>query len=136
MKSVFVDPSVLLLAVGTEHPLKDDCRAVLKAASRSEIRLHMSVEGGQEFLLHRLRRAERADAMRQFDIVNGIVVWHAFDAEVLGRARDLMAAGVARGREAVHAATALIAGFDSLVSCDRDFDGIPGLRRVEPRELA
>jgi predicted nucleic acid-binding protein len=32
----------------------------------------------------------------------------------------------------VHAATALASGFTQIVSCDGDFDGIPGLERLDP----
>lgn len=34
--------------------------------------------------------------------------------------------GEDRGHDAVHAATAIVAGFDQIVSVDRDFDGMPG----------
>lgn len=135
MRSVFIDPSVLLLAVGGEHPLREACRSVLEAAARGELRLHMSVEGGQEFLFHRMGRGDVASALQQFDLVDALVVWHPFDAEVLRRARDLVAGGGVRGRDAVHAATALLAGFEALVSCDRDFDEVPGLERVDPATL-
>lgn len=43
-----------------------------------------------------------------------------------------MAGGHARGRHAVHAATALARDFSAIVSCDADFDDIPGLGRLEP----
>ena len=47
-----------------------------------------------------------------------------------------MARSHVRGRDAVHAATALDAGFDTIVSTDRDFDGIPGLTQRDPRDSA
>jgi len=136
VRPLFVDSSVLLIAVGGELPWRESCRAVLAAASRGEVRLHMSVEGGQEFLFHRMRKTDLASAVAQFDLVDALVVWHAFDVETMRRARDLVAQGVALGRDAVHAATALTAGFDAIVSCDRDFDGIPGLARINPADLA
>lgn len=132
MKAVFLDPSILLLAVGGEHPSRSACRDVVAAAGRGELRLHLSVEGGQEFLFHRLRRSDLGRALAQFDLVDRLVVWHDFDIEVLRASRGLVAAGSARGRDAVHAATALAAGFDAIVSTDADFDGIPGLRRLDP----
>lgn len=132
MRSVFLDPSVLLLAVGAEHPLREPCRHVLEAAARGEIRLHLSVEGGQEFLFHRLRRGNLEDALRLFDLVDDLVIWHPFDADVLHRARALMATGAVRGRDAVHAATALLGGFEAIISCDADFDRVEGLRRIDP----
>ncbi len=135
MTELFLDPSVLLLAVGGAHPRRADCRGVLAAAAGSQLRIHMSVEGGQEFLFHRLRMAGREQAIAEFDAVDGLTIWHEFDVEVLRHSRALVERGLARGRDAVHAATAIDAGFAQIVSTDRDFDGIPGLRRVDPKEL-
>lgn len=132
MRALFLDPSVLLLAVGADHPWRSDCRGVLQRAAEGSLRLHLSVEGGQEFLFHRLRRTDRASALAQFAMINALVVWHDFDVAVLHAARDLVATAEVRGRDAVHAATALGAGFASIVSCDRDFDRVPGLARLEP----
>lgn len=78
----------------------------------------------------------KESAIREFDQVERLVVWHAFDLDILRAARDLMARSHVRGRDAVHAATALAAGFDTIVSTDRDFDGIPGLTRRDPRDSA
>lgn len=77
----------------------------------------------------------KESAIREFDQVERLVVWHAFDLDILRAARDLMSRSHVRGRDAVHAATALAAGFDTIISTDRDFDGIPGLTRRDPREL-
>lgn len=96
------------------------------------MQLHLSVEGGQEFLFHRMRVAGREAAVREFDQLERLVIWHAFDLDILRSARDLISRGHVRGRDAVHAATALAAGFDAIVSTDRNFDGIPGLARREP----
>ncbi len=134
IRTAFLDPSVLLLAVGGEHSLRPACRRVLHAASEG-LRVHMSVEGGQEFLFHRLRRVERARAVAEFDRVDQLVVWHPFDVEVLRHSRELVRRGDARGRDAVHAATAILAGFTTIVSPDTDFDGIPGLARLDPLDL-
>lgn len=132
MRPVFVDPSVLLLAVGTEHRWREPCRRVLESAAAGQLGIHLSVEGGQEFLFHRLRRTDRARAISEFKLVDDLAVWHPFDVDVLRKSRDLVAAGHARGRDAVHAATALLSGFTSIVSCDADFDNVPGLERLDP----
>lgn len=132
MSAAFLDPAVLLFAVGGAHPQREPCRALLAAAETGILEIHLSVEGGQEFLFHRLRRCERGLAVAQFDALNALAQWHPFDQTVLRSSRDLVAAGLARGRDAVHAATAMRAGFPSIVSPDRDFDGIPGLARVDP----
>ncbi len=132
MREVFVDPSVLLLAAGGEHRLRAPCRRVLEAAAGRRVRLHLSVEGGREFLFHRLRRTDTERAISEFDLLDRLVVWHRFDRDILLRARELIAAGHLRGRDAVHAATALAASFEAIVSCDSDFDGVPGLHRIDP----
>jgi predicted nucleic acid-binding protein len=129
---LYVDSSVLLLAVGGPHPLRDPCREVIAYSARTGTALHCSVEGGQEFLFHRIRRVGSEQGIREFDVVDAMVVWHDFTHDVLRAARSLVAQGHARGRDAVHAATALGAGFGQLVSCDADFDGIPGLARLDP----
>lgn len=135
MPPLFLDPSVLLLAVGGEHPDRPACRELLAAAGSGRVALHVSVEGGQEFLFHRLRIAGRERAVREFDQVERLAVWHPFDLDILRASRDLVSRGHARGRDAVHAATALAAGFAAIVSTDRDFDGIPGLARIAPGAL-
>lgn len=60
---------------------------------------------------------------------------HTFDAAVLDRALELMAVAPIRGRDAVHAATALLAGFDHIVTVDADVVAVPGLRTLTPREV-
>lgn len=132
MRPVFVDPSVLLLAIGSPHAWRDPCRAVLEAASSGALRLNLSVEGGQEFLFHRLRRVDRAQALSEFALLDTLATWHPFDVDILHASRDLVASGLARGRDAVHIATALHHGFSQIISCDADFDHVPGLRRLDP----
>lgn len=136
MRAVFVDSSVLLLAFGDEHPDRAACVRVVELAATGDLRLHQSVEAGQEFLFHRLRRTSTAEAITDFDVLDRLVVWHDFDHETLRESRRLVEREEARGRDAVHAATALLAGFSGIVTTDTDFDGITGLSRVDPSDLA
>lgn len=61
-------------------------------------------------------------------------VVHDFTASIQALSLDLMERSPIRGRDAVHAATALAAGFTEIVSMDRDFEDVPGLRRIAPRD--
>lgn len=135
MRHLFLDTAVLLYAFGGPSPHRDHCLAVLQAARAGQVQLHLSVEGGQEFLFHRLRRGPLESALEAFDAVDAVVEWHPFGVEVLRASRRMVADGEARGRDAVHAATALLAGFGQIVSPDPDFDGIRGLRRLDPGAL-
>lgn len=129
---LFLDTAVLALAVGGEHPLRNACRAVLQRATRGEVELHVSVEALQELLFHRMRRGRRDDAVALVRDVADLCHVHPFDDAVMRRVLDLVGGGSIGGRDAVHAATALVAGFDEIVTPDRDFDGVPGLRRLGP----
>lgn len=104
-------------------------RALLAEAASGDVEMHLSVEAIQEFVHHRMRRGSLA-AVQEASQLRDLSVAHAFDDGVLNEALELIATTSLRGRDAVHAATALRAGFDTIVSGDRDFDVIPGLTRV------
>lgn len=132
MNDLFVDTSVFLLAVGGTHPNREPCREFLAAATERNVVLHASVEAVQEFLFHRMRRVDRALAVRQTHAVRKSVVLHPFDEAVLDESLRLIETTPLRGRDAVHAATALVTGHDRIVSLDSDFDGLDAIRRVDP----
>ena len=123
---------MLLLALGGEHPQREPCRTLLAAAATGRAEIHLSVEAGQEILFHRLRIAGRDRALEEFALIDRLVHWHDFTSAVLTRSVDLIRDGSIRGRDAVHAASALHAGFVEFVSPDRDFDLVPGLNRLDP----
>ncbi|MGI8418910.1 MAG: type II toxin-antitoxin system VapC family toxin [Nakamurella sp.] len=134
MRSFFVGTSVLLYAVGDEHPERQDSRSLLAAVTQGELRLHASVEAIQEFLHHRMRRSDRVKAVAQARLTTNLLVLHASDSAVLARAIDLVEGTKIRGRDAIHAATALLHGFGSIVTTDTDFNGIPGIERLAPAQ--
>jgi predicted nucleic acid-binding protein len=87
----------------------------------------------QEVVHHRLRalgdrRVAVADAR---EVMRGMTVLH-FDREVLDLALELIERTHVRGRDAVHAATALAYGIGKIASLNPAFDDIPGLTRVDP----
>jgi uncharacterized protein len=131
---VFADTSVLALAIGGEHEHRRSCRALLTAATAGQIELHVSVEAMQELLLHRMRRAGRDAAVADVRDSMRLCRTHSLDAVVLARSIDLVAATHLRGRDAVHAATALHHGFSEIVTTDADFDGLAELARLAPGE--
>lgn len=132
---LWVDTSVLAHAAGGDHPQRAACRRVVAAAAAGRVELHASVEMVQEFLFHRMRRTSRLEAVAQARLASDLCVLHDLDGVVLARALELVAASELGGRDAVHAAGALLAGFSEIVSADRDFDSAPGLVRRDPMEL-
>ncbi len=132
---LWIDTSVLAHAAGGPHEQRDPCRRIVVAAASGGVELHASVEMVQELLFHRLRRVPRPEAVAQARFAADLCVLHPFDAAVMSRALELVAVSSLGGRDAVHAATALGAGFTEIVSSDRDFDAAPGLARRDPTEL-
>ncbi|MCK0112426.1 type II toxin-antitoxin system VapC family toxin [Ornithinimicrobium sp. F0845] len=134
MTQVFVDTSVLLLAQGSPHPLRESCRRFLGRCQERGAAIHVSVEALQEFTFHRLRARPRDQVVAEARVLRSSFVVHPFDARVLDQMLTLMEGSSLRSRDAVHAATATLAGFDLVVTADRDFAGVPGLAAVGPEE--
>lgn len=133
MRSAFVDTSVLLHAVGGEHPRRAEARDLLALADR-RLTLHVAAETSQEFLFHRLRVGARRDAVQLSRWLLDVVVLHPFDATIARRYLDIVAQTEAGGRDAVIAATALEAGFDTLITHDARFVAPEELRLITAAE--
>jgi predicted nucleic acid-binding protein len=134
---VLLDSAVPLLALGKPSRWTAACLAVLGAAADGSIDAFASTEMIQEVVFHRQRRsgdpvAAVADARDTAELVTLL----PFDQKVLNRALRLIESSAQiRGRDAVHAATALEHGIGVIISPDDAFDGIPGLERVDPSAL-
>lgn len=135
MRECFVDSTVLVFALGGEHRWQAPSRRILEAAVARRVRLHVNVEAWQETTFHRLRMSPRAEALADAEDLMAATVPHAFDAAVWDRALHLMRTTSIRGRDAVHAATALEHGFTEIVTTDSDFYDVPGLTAVTPDRL-
>lgn len=133
--NLFLDSTVPLYALGVQSPQRDHCRRLLRESIGQGVSLHTDVEVLQEVLYHRLRRTSRKRALAECREFADTVIVHHVTLEVWHRATHLVETTAVRGRDAFHAAAALLAGFDAIVTTDADFDGIPGLRRLDPRDL-
>lgn len=88
----------------------------------------------QELVHHRLRKTGNPKAAAQDGkSITGSFTILSFDREVLDASLRLIEQhpGV-RGRDAVHAATALAYGIERIASTDPAFDRIPGITRIDP----
>ena len=134
-RHVFIDTTILAHAFGGPSPERIAAQDIIMRAADDTLVLHASVEAVQEFLFHRIRRSDRGAAAEAARAVMGLCILHDFDSDILDRAIDLVTSTRLGGRDAVHVATALQHGFDSIVSSDRDFDDVPGLRRIGPSQV-
>lgn len=110
---------------------------MLNQGSTGRIVLSASVEAIQECVHYGLRRTnDHVRAAREGTAAMEACTIFDFTEEVLQRSLSLLRDHQAiRGRDAVHAATALLNGVGTIVPPDRAFDGIPGLTRVDPMEF-
>ncbi len=136
-RPVLVDTAVIAYALGGSHELREPCRTLLQSAANGALQLHASVEMVQELLFHRMRRTNRVIAVQQARDAGTLCELHAFDQSILDVCFDLIGSiEHLRGRDAVHAATALHNGISEIVSPDSAFDSILGLTRIGPIDLA
>jgi predicted nucleic acid-binding protein len=132
---IVVDTTVLVYAVGGDHPLKQACHEVLRLVSSGEVQATTTPEVIQELAHVRARRRDREDAAR---------VARAFAAlfsplltltrEDLDLGLDLFTRIRLGAFDAVLAAAALRSGCRLLVSADRAFGAVDQLPVADPAE--
>lgn len=136
-EAVLFDTAVAAYALGSDSRFRRPCITILEAATDDRVRGYASTEMIQELVHHRLRRGMERSAVAAIGReTSAIFTLLNFDREVLDLSLDLIERTAIRGRDAVHAATALAYGIDTIVSPDRAFDGIPGITRVDPLDFA
>jgi predicted nucleic acid-binding protein len=133
---IVLDTTILVYAVGADHPLREPCRRLIGAIADGRIEASTTVEAIQEFAHVRARRRGRADAAALArDYVELLSPLVDVGRDDLLRGLDLFAAGDRFGTfDAVLAAATIGAGATALVSADRGFADVPELTHVVPDE--
>lgn len=120
---IVLDTTVLVYAVGTDHPLRDPCHELIGAIAAGRLAATTTVEVLQEFAHVRARRRDRDDAARvtrdYLDLLAPLLVVGEDDLQdglrLYARSDRLGAF------DAVLAAAASRADADALVSADAAF---------------
>ncbi|MCM2315040.1 MAG: type II toxin-antitoxin system VapC family toxin [Thermoanaerobaculia bacterium] len=135
---ILVDTNVIMYAAGAEHAFKDPAVSFLERAVAGEIVAMIDAETLRE-ILHRYRSIGRwEDGKRVYDLARKVLpLTIPVDEEIVDRARELMDQYPRLiARDAVHAAVVLTRKLDGIATFDRDFDGIRGVKRIEPKTKA
>jgi len=134
----FVDSNVFLYALSVEHRYREPCRWLVEHADAGRLRPEASVELVQEILWVRARRLDdRRQALQDARDVAELCVLHPLETRDLEAAMALYQNhATVTPRDAVYAATAIERGVGRIVSADRHLDDIPGLRRIDPVDIA
>jgi predicted nucleic acid-binding protein len=133
-----LDTNIFIHAFGSPHPLKEPCQEVLLLIENGTIDANIDVELLQE-ILHIYQY--RGDTKLGLEAVSEVV--DAFDRPIIIGLPEVLLAGrilvnhpSIQSRDAIHAAVVFEHRLEGIISADRAFDGIAGLRRFDPKELA
>ena len=131
---IFVDTNIPLYAMGPTHPYKESCLLWLKAAAEGRRQAVTDVEVLQEILYRSWSRKELSFGFEIFEHVR-ILLPAVYPVTLVDieRAKSLLEDVPALSpRDAIHAAVMLNREIATILSFDRDFDRVKGLKRVEP----
>lgn len=131
---IVVDTTILVLAVGSEHPLRDPARRLVSAVAARVVEATTTPEVIQELAHVRARRRGRRDAAalatRYAELFAPLLT---IQPEHLLRGLRLFEDHPELGAfDAVLAAATIAQDAAALVSADGDFKVIPGLRFAAP----
>jgi len=130
---MLLDTTILVYALGSDHPLRTPCRSLLELVRDDAVRATTTPEVLQEFTHVRARhrpRDEAADRAREY--ANGLAPLALPDQEDLLDGLDLYQRSITIGAfDAVLAAAAIRRGW-CLASADRSFRQIERLNWLDP----
>ena len=131
---ILIDTNIIMYAAGAAHPHKRPSVQLLEQVARGDLEAIIDAETLQE-ILQRYRSIKRwTEGRKVYDLARQIfpeVI--PVTSEVLDHARQLLDANAGlMARDALHAAVVIGEGLEAICTYDRDFDGIPGVRRMEP----
>ena len=131
---IVLDTTVLVYAVGADHPLREPCQSLIRAVADGTILATTTVEVVQEFTHVRARRRDRKDASglaRDYmELLSPLLIVEETDLrEGLRLYEEKSGFGAF---DAILAAAAHAAGADALVSADNGFADITAIHHVVP----
>lgn len=137
MSAVYVDAAIFVHALGEDPALRSSCREVLAMVRARRLTGQSSVLTVEEVVHVRHRRlGDRERAAREGRDIGSMVELHEVGRSDLDRALELFADCPSLDpRDAVHAAVAERIGAAAVLSTDADFDSVPGIKRIDPRDV-
>lgn len=135
---ILLDANVPIYSQGRDHPYRESCRAIIDQVNAGDQSYAIDAETLQEVLYYYTRQGEVSrgiqvveDLLPRFSDIIPITATEITTAmRLLTETHDLST------RDAIHAAVVFEHGLEGIVSADRDYDRIPGLRRLDPIALA
>lgn len=132
-----IDANVVIYAIGRPHPFRESCRRILADSYSGRLEANVNVELLQEVLHYYHRQGATDIGLRLCrDLMTGFRAPFLVNRETVRIAADLLSRHPQiQSRDAFHAAVVFENGLEGIISADRGFDGIFGLKRFDPLEL-
>lgn len=133
----FLDANVPMYATGREHPSRESSRAIMRAIVERPDNCWTSAEVLQELYHLSIRRRETArgaTAIRTLSTLLGVQV-AALEARDLLWCLNSEFPDNLQVRDRVHLAVMSRLGITNIISADAAFDGLDGIRRLDPADL-
>ncbi len=130
---IVLDTSVLVYAVGGEHPLREPSRRIVRAVEQGSLDAQTTTFVIQEFLHVSGRRRDRADAARLAgEYATTLAPLLPHEESQVAAALELYERHQRLGAFDAFLAVAARSAGATLVSADRAFADVPELRWVDP----
>src|SRR3989338_4105391 len=131
---IYLDTNIFLYPQTGTDILSRACTILLEKAANEEIEAGTSVLTWDEFnyaLRKKIGKLAASEQSKLFLRLPGIIFFPA-TKEVIAKAQEIVELYRLDPRDAIHAATAILNKCDSIVSDDKDFDSVKGLKRIMP----
>lgn len=132
-----IDANIFIYAAGGPHDYREPSKHVLSEAANGSLVTNTDIEVLQE-ILHYYRTRQNVPYGRQ--VMEATLL--AFPDPLPITPAVMLTAGTIfekhqslQARDALHAAVVVQHGLDGIISADRGFDRIPGIRRFDPRDV-
>ena len=133
-----LDANVVIYANGREHRYRRPCQLLIEQVEASPDGYAIDIEALQEILYFYARQGEPAKGtaiverlLSRLSTIIPITV-----PEIRTAMRVLAETPGLSSRDAIHAAVVIERGLEGIISADRDFDRIAGIRRFDPIDVA
>ena len=129
---IFIDSNVPMYLIGAPHRNKLDAQHAIEKLLSERVRLVTDAAVFQE-ILHRYTAIARRDAIQPaYSALLGIVdEVLPIDLDAIERAKSIVLGSThLSARDALHVAVMEQRGISTILSFDRGFDTVPGIRRI------
>ena len=133
-----LDANIVIYSLGRDHPYREPCRAIINQLEDRPHDYAVDAEMLQEILYVFSNRGDIKTGveavLRLLDLFPDVI---PITGAEIGTATRLIGGPPRLSvRDAIHAAVALEHGLEGIVTADKVFEHIPGLRRFDPTEVA